>query len=483
MQAWLAGPVTYISDGVKLKEYINPESLNFCNRFDILAKLVYARLRQKNVQSDWHRNLYLENIRVFNSFYEHDGSGKYGKDAFINSFDTVLDSISEHGYLEDQDPVVVGVDGTPVTGAHRVAACIQYNKNIWIERIQEPGPVFDYSYFRKYGLTEKWSDPAALEFCRRNTGAFVALLYPAARGEGKEAHAREIIGHAGNIFYAKDVDLTKNGSINFIRQVYKGAPWVGNWKDGYSGARSKAGFCFDGEGPLRMFVIESNLDAMLTAKLEIRDLYGIENHSIHTTDTREECLRLGQQLLNDNSIRFLNVAVGKDLKNFDGYFRNYRQWLDESGFDRDDFCIDGSAVMSAYGIRDARDLDYIHLGDSSIDCNNPDIGNHNSELAHHPCSKDELILNPDNYFYYDGVKFVTLSVIRSMKASRDEPKDRIDVRLIDAFAEGMGEPFWLLLRQRVRQVFSRAYLVGKLRGLKMKADMYLYRFIRRMKSW
>ncbi|NDB53245.1 MAG: hypothetical protein EB025_04110, partial [Chitinophagaceae bacterium] len=80
---------------------------------------------------------------------------------------------------------------------------------------------------------------------------------------------------------------------------------------------------------------------------------------------------------------------------------------------------------------EGKDLDYITrsnvvVKDDLIDC-------HNRYLETlYGTSADELILNPRNYFYTKGVKFVSLAFIRALKARRNEPKDVEDIKLIDS---------------------------------------------------
>ncbi len=49
--------------------------------------------------------------------------------------------------------------------------------------------------------------------------------------------------------------------------------------------------------------------------------------------------------------------------------------------------------------------------------------------------KEELILDPRNYFYHKGVKFLKIEFVREMKDKRNEGKDIKDVRLIDFHLE------------------------------------------------
>ena len=59
-----------------------------------------------------------------------------------------------------------------------------------------------------------------------------------------------------------------------------------------------------------------------------------------------------------------------------------------------------------------------------IDC-------HNDWVHHYRSPKNEIIYNPDLHFYFHGVKFASLDVVRAMKQFRDEEKDRRDVQLME----------------------------------------------------
>ena len=96
--------------------------------------------------------------------------------------------------------------------------------------------------------------------------------------------------------------------------------------------------------------------------------------------------------------------------------------------DKEDYCIDGSAVMAAYGLRDCRDLDF--LDRAGAQCLGP-INNHNEEIKYHAISKDDILYNPSNHFWHSGVKFVALHTLNEMKMKRNEqPKDVNDLELI-----------------------------------------------------
>ena len=58
---------------------------------------------------------------------------------------------------------------------------------------------------------------------------------------------------------------------------------------------------------------------------------------------------------------------------------------------------------------------------------------HNLEITGFDECKDELLFDPNNYFYINGHKFIKLDLIKKMKENRGEPKDIKDIRLINNF--------------------------------------------------
>ena len=103
--------------------------------------------------------------------------------------------------------------------------------------------------------------------------------------------------------------------------------------------------------------------------------------------------------------------------------------------------------MEAYGIREARDCDYVSLNE--VELGLPGLGislaNEKPELAN--MSIDEAIDDPRNYFYYHGLKFATLQAVMQLKQNREEKKDCRDVRMIQSqvlggFSFGAAATLW-----------------------------------------
>ncbi len=428
------------NDLITLKEQnttieLSPINLLNCQRFDLTAKYIYIKFRELNLDSDWGCKLYCEHIRVFNNFYEGDNSGKIGKESFLSTFNELIDSIRQDGFKKDISIIPVGKNNLIIDGSHRLAACLYNRKKITSLVLDNINPnIYDYSFFINRGLEEKWTDAMAFEYCQLKTNIYIAVIFPSAIGKDKEI--QEVLKKYSNIVYKKNINLNQLGSVNFIKQIYSNESWLGNWENNFAGAFYKAKECFKYQYPLRLFLLESeNLENIVIAKNEIRNLFGIGNHSIHINDTHEETIKLSQILLNNNSIHFLNHSTPKKYQKFEELLISYKKWLNEQEVDQNSFCIDGSSIMAAYGIRDCRDLDFIHCGYDDINSENIYISSHNSEIHNYCKSKDDIIYNPENHFYFNGLKFISLKLLRQMKYNRGEYKDFQDIKLIDDFLQ------------------------------------------------
>ena len=415
---------------------IDPIHLLTPERLDVTAKVIYARHRELKVKSDWAKRLYAEHLRVFNGFREPDGTEKNSFDAFLSIFHKTLDSIKANGFDRDRSLIPVGRENILLDGSHRIAACILDNRKVTGVFCDAAAFIYDYAFFKNYtrhvktGLVEKWSDPMALEYCRLKKNTYIVTIFPSA--EGEDETVRGILQAHGKIAYEKYVKLENYAPTLLIRQMYSGEDWIGGPRNCFDGARQKAELCFTKKGLVRVFVLEANEpQSVNAAKEKIRAVFNIGNHSVHINDTNADTLKLAQIFFNENSIHFLNNARPEYFERFHTLFLYYREWLAGQQMDSSYFCVDGSAVLAAYGLRQARDLDFLHFDSEKISTGNPMVESHNHEAHHHVTERDDIIFSPENHFYYEGVKFVSLKILRAMKEKRNEEKDKKDLSLID----------------------------------------------------
>lgn len=406
-------------------ELLTPE------RFDLPAKIFYAQHRERGVESAFARELYHAHIAAFSGGTCQEGDGrKHGIDDYFSAFEELLDDVKTRGFDAQLSLVPVARNGVAIDGGHRIAAGIVHGRPVPVLQFDCPTNSFGFDFFRQRGLDEKWLDAMALEYCRQRPDTFVAAVFPSA--VGKEAEIRALLNRHGRLVYAKEVVLNRRGARNLICELYAGEPWLGDWRNNFAGADGKMEPCFRGDGPVRVYVFQAaDLEAVRQAKVAIRDLFGLANHSVHINDTHAQTLQLGRLFLNANSIHFLNHAERRYFERFVRHLARYRSWLTASGHDPEHFCIDGSAVMAAYGLREAQDLDVLHFDEADFSAVMPEVNSHNPDAHHHTTTRDDIVFNPANHFHAFGLKFASLDVIRRLKAKRNEGKDQRDVLLID----------------------------------------------------
>jgi hypothetical protein len=406
-----------------------PKSFVIPSRLDIIAKYLFLKL-YKDKAASFGLRVYEEHLRAFNSFEEKDGTGKEGFEKYKEEFEDLISNISANGLDSKKSVLVSNLEGCPLDGSHRIAVALWKNLKIPMIKISHPSPNYNYQFFQAKGLSEDYVQSLVKEFCSLREDTFVALVWP--RVSGNVDKLEEVFGQE-NIVYSNTVLLSKQGAKNLVVSAYTYEPWLGSIKNKYVGAEGKVKECFkDGANELRYYVVTAhNPEEMLLKKQQIRDIFGVGKHSIHITDTADECVSILDCLLNKNSVHFINNADLSYFKNFETFFEAY---LKKTTSSSEDYLVVSSGSLSAYGIRDCKDIDYLTskkklTGDSNLSL-------HDSQLHFYDLPKEDLVYDPSNYFYYRSRKFLSLGALKKLKLHRNEKKDVFDVGLMEAFFSG-----------------------------------------------
>jgi len=412
----------------------NTEGLFSCNglelltpmRFDIPAKIFYAKNRKFN--SEYPKKLYLEHIRVWNNFFE-DTPPKRTKEDFLNHFNNLLENFEKHGFLNQNENFIPLKMGSPYNGAHRVAASIVTNTKVFAKDDDSNGQ-FDcsYNFFKKRGLSEGFTDEIALEYIRNKKNTFSITIFSS--DKKNIDYAEKLISEHTKIIYSKEIEFTEIGKKNYIIELYRFEPWVGNSNNNFEGSNTKMKNCFKNSNKIRLYLVESdNFENLIKCKKTVREFYKEENHSIHINDTYEETWRISSTLLNKNSLYFINNFSQPKFTNFNLMIDKYKNFLLDKN--KEHYCVTSSAVGSACSIRDCEDIDFLTIDPNYLNFKSSEISSHESQIKYYHKSKDEIILNPEYHFYYQGLKFSTLKILQNMKVERNEPKDVQDVEKIN----------------------------------------------------
>lgn len=416
---------------------VTAEALLLPQRFDVAIKAGHAQALLFGGDLGFSRRHYIEHMRAFNGLVEADGSGKLGADRFVSEFEELVRDVSQQG-LRPDCVLPISQDGVILDGAHRLAACLMSGQPVRVAITSvEVGPRFDADFFRDRGMSESGINFAVTKYVELDTSARMAIYWPAATGSAHER--REILSRHGAIVAESSVQLQGDGPAHVTRLAYAGEEWLGSDADDFAGARNKSRHCFASNGPVRMAVLTQGRD-LIECKEEIRALFPIGKHSVHITDTHAETLVLTRALFNRNTIQFMNVAPLRRPRWFRHLFGRYQQRLTElPPREQLDYCLDGSAVLAVYGIRDVRDLDYLYGGPhQSRMIETSEIALHNHDADRYPQSILEIVHDPAHHFYVDGCKMVAPAILRAMKQLRDEPKDRDDVAGLTAILAGQS---------------------------------------------
>ena len=384
-------------------EVRNPNDLLTHKRFDVVIKYMYA----SNLTSDFYKNAYKEHLRVWNNCREGNPH-KVGFEEFDDAFKSIINNTIE-------EPVVLNNEGHIANGAHRLAAALHHQRPINVRNAfpDENYPIIaDYRFFNQNSLRHSILKRTAVEYAKLKSNTHMICLFPITHKRiDKVMH---IINEYSNVFFEWTHKLNPQGQLSLMKEIYLREGWVSE-----EGIRRKGNQCF-GEGEVVTFLLvdAENLSVVKEMKAKIRELFNVGNHSVHISDYHEDAIRIAKTVFNDNSIHFLN-------NNKNVSYTNYRKLMNEAKPD-DNTIITGSSVLSLYGLRDCKDLDLIYYNDEPKD-------SHNQYLESlYEVTLDDIINNPDYYLYYQGFKYVSLSVIKNMKSLRNEPKDIKDVELIES---------------------------------------------------
>ena len=425
------------------QDLVDPKKFLTYNRFDLAAKIIFAKDIIRGINSDFSKEIYLKHLQVWNNFKEKNPL-KTNQEDFIDSFKKVLNSMKSNGFLCDGNEIPV-INNLAINGAHRISSAIVTNTRVKQKEsnISEGQINCGYDYFKskndfvKGGLEEIYLDEMALEFCRQKKNLYTVCLFPS---HNKSIDSLlEKIKNNSKIIYVKKVKLNNNGKNNFIHNLYHGESWLGSKNNNFPGVHEKSKYCFSQGDYVHVALIEQdNPNNLLLLKQNLRDICDVGKHSVHINDTQDETWRIASSVYNKNSVEFLNSKktygeISKTNTNtFDKLFKHYQTMI-LNRKDSNDFCVDASAVLSAFNLRDCRDLDFLHLyniGDLSVD-----INCHNEEEKYYTQSRKDIITDPRNHFYYFGLKFASIKIIKDMKLKRNEEKDIIDVNLIKSIYE------------------------------------------------
>ncbi len=420
--------------------------------------------------------MYLEHIKVFNNFCEPDGS-KNSPESFITAFDEIINNVKQNGFDKNIGLIPVNQSYDCLDGAHRVAACAYFSQNITVAKLHSNYD-FNYKLFLDQNMDKDLADLAALEYCKLNKLSYVVNLHSCCDLR-KDDLVENILNKYGFIFYKKNVFLNSDAYLYTKLISYGKEKWVGNFENNFENLRMHVSES-SGTNPLRAYVfVCDDLNKVVKAKEEIRTVFNKGNPAVHINDNHEEAVELAQTYFNDNTLHFINSIKIRENKKINEQLNYFKKWIKEHSLNIDNLCAVGSFPMGLYNLRKTKDLDFIHLQEELPDTKREDISSHSTELKYYTKSKNDIIFDPKNHFYYKGVKIISLEVLLEMKEKRAEfPKDIDDIKLIQKVLKNSNKNTYSNLAYIKSFIFSKIQktniIIGRhWRCFKWKPHKYL----------
>jgi hypothetical protein len=184
--------------------------------------------------------------------------------------------------------------------------------------------------------------------------------------------------------------------------------------------------------PVHTVVFETEkFEDVLTIKKRIRDIYGLENHSIHISDTGEETKQMAELMYNRNSLHHLNYGKPYDYNLANNRIDNFKKIMEGHNLNLSRFAVESGSVLEIYGLRLSGDLDYITDYDNDILPEIEECENHLNNIKFYDCGLKDSLYNMNNYFFYNGMKYISLPKLLVVKQARGANNDKKDCKLIN----------------------------------------------------
>lgn len=468
---------------------VNPKSLFNRKRLDLIIKYLYAKEileKENNLYSkSIYKDLYIRHIlmRTGGVTSPLETVQKEGINDYCKEYENLIHNIKTNGFNADY-PVAISNDGLISNGAHRISAAAALNTDVAIVE-KNDGHTWDFKWFCDNGFNTEDKQRILKGYVDIKSGNSILfiILNPLFKYED---NIKTVLNKYFDIVGDVELDFENNyiAFTNSLLEIYERNIAQNNGDE--SGILAKAKFLLSNRLSYKVIVVtneDKNKDKSITdlskdCKEEIRNLF---NHilpkeifcTVHSSDGQEESHYLSDILLSQNNIKHLKMRLNyetdgrlvKLLRDLPDYLKNK-----EINIPSNDICVIGTGVLSALGINKHHDsdIDFIvshnhreKFGWGSYHLNdNYEIGV-SSKQANGPICDDIIIYNDDYHFWFKGIKFANLEIIKDRKSSKARPKDIFHLRQIELFENLHGYVNQLqILQERIRTEQERRKILN-----------------------
>lgn len=404
---------------------VHPITLLSPTRLDILSRLPLAKnLAANEAIEPWSMDLYQAFLKASTPSLKFSENGtKFSIFDYVHEFQELVLSLKNNGFDSRISTIPFNKNGI-TNGAHRVAAAIALEIEVQTEESEGSDETYDWSFIKRIGLPDHFSDAILYDFVKLKSSSLAFLI------TDQETRTIQRIENKlkkeGLFVGSKSFSLTQLGARRLIAAAYQHNDW---WQEKFIETMTFERFAklSDSNSAHLVIITAPENQTPREIKEELRSILP-ENafeRMIHGTDTHQETLTLSEFILNANSLHFNNMApIGSETRIINELLRAPEFWSAREA-------IDGSAVLEVFGIRMAKDIDYISCSAKRPKSQIFDL--HNDEYNYFPHSPSSVISDPRLHFFISGIKFASLGVLLLQKSYKLEPKNLKDLQLITAF--------------------------------------------------
>ena len=420
-------------------ENVSAESLITASRLDVFSKVDFVQTYLNGYQTSWAKSLYRGYLSASrpNGKFDENGS-KFSLEDYERDFIQLIESCKKNGYQSSISRIPMTNNGI-VNGAHRLAAALCLNLEVSTEAVDEEDQIYDYRFMNRIGLSSIYRQHMAWNLISNRLDSRVILLTNL--NDEVEKKVVQGIREFAEIVTVERINLTKTGERRLMELAYGHNDW---WKPQFRESMVSERFSSGDNFCTAVFTIGSDVSRAQEQKLNIRKLLGSGHfdRQIHGSDYFSDTITLAEVLLNRNGVHFMNTApIDSETRIFDllGGCKIFEDTADL----QIPWCIDGSSILEMYGIRKARDIDFVAMDVENVPREIRKIGdNHISEFSKYPLGLEEVILDPRLHFRYKGNKIMSLSTLTFIKSNLLDVKAVEDINLISKFYE-FGGPIYM----------------------------------------
>jgi len=444
----------------KAKSLFSPKRLDFVVKY-LYAKEILEKQERNDYQTDVYKDLYIRHILMRTLGVEPKdcygaSSEKQNADDYINSYKNLIIDIRENGFKKEFPIPFNQEEGLCGNGAHRLAACAALDKEVYIQNIRD-GLSWDFNWFKQKGFNTEDLQRILKGFVDINAEHCSVFVVWNPLFKCFE-NVKSVICNYFDIVGEVELDFENNyiAFTNALLEIYE--PNIAQANGDNKVILEKSKLLQSSYLSFKVIVVY-NRDKNITelskkCKDDIRNLF---NHllpkecfcTVHSADNCEEAVYLSNILLSPNNIKHLKMRLdSQERPNFNKRIRKLKNFLSTIGIESvNDVCVIGSGVMTALGIQSDSDsdsdfiIDHKYrdaLGHETVFLNDDyDIGV-SSKVVYRKVSDNTVIHNNEWHFYYKGVKFANLELIKERKRLSAREKDIIHLREIDLFEKMLG---------------------------------------------